>query len=373
MTAGELIVELGFKSDNVKLKDFIHSLGELNLSSIAAALGVGGLFNVMQKVMTSSIETAKGISHFGHETGISTDKMQKFVKFAEQMGVSSSDAESSLRGLQQKIFDVQMGKDQGRGFLLTNISPYQDTLDVVQQLYDRFNDKEFMNQFGLSIGKGGQSMKELQADFKRMIASDFNLTTSMLNLFDVNRDVWDSMDKIGVLSAGQIKDLMELNKQWVMIKQNVTLAADNLSTYFAPKLGQVNEALGDFSEFMFDLGSDKSGKIFEFGLAIIGFLNPASRLVTVLAEIALHIKDIQEAAMGTFMFSKDHPWMDKILSAIPAYSGMKAMGAGVTAQKINHFHLHTGSAEAQQVGRQMEDFYRRKMLEQDSQGGGGGF
>ncbi len=58
MTIGELVFELGFKADTVKINDFIGMVGKLNLSSVLASFGVKELYDGLNKIMGIADETA---------------------------------------------------------------------------------------------------------------------------------------------------------------------------------------------------------------------------------------------------------------------------------------------------------------------------
>ena len=51
MKIGELFVELLFKSDNMKLKEFVNTIGELDLKSVSSAFGLSKLYDITKKIM----------------------------------------------------------------------------------------------------------------------------------------------------------------------------------------------------------------------------------------------------------------------------------------------------------------------------------
>ena len=107
MIVDELFVALGFKTDTLKLKEFISALGELRMSSIASAVGVGWLYEATRKAISVATEASMSTWQFSEMTEISTKKTQQFVNVFEKLGVSVEEAKGSLSGLKTAMFEAQ--------------------------------------------------------------------------------------------------------------------------------------------------------------------------------------------------------------------------------------------------------------------------
>lgn len=155
---GELFVELFFKADNIKLKDFITSVGSLNMSSILATLGLGAMFDALNKVMSVGEKAATPINQFSDLTGQSTEKMQAWNIQAEEMGASANLAGSTVNGLVQSIKRLQLTGEGSGGWMLLGIDPtkYSDYFELLKDVMGRLVGKTkeeqslLLNQIGLS-------------------------------------------------------------------------------------------------------------------------------------------------------------------------------------------------------------------------------
>lgn len=143
-SVGELFVELFFKADTIKLKDFLNSVGELNMSSIAASVGLAGLYDSLSKILTASSTTAIGLHTFGAETGISTEKVDQFDNATRKAGLSADVFKNAVGSMQDKIASMQLtGGDSGFFSGVLGLNPYEaiDAIDMVEKAINRIKDK----------------------------------------------------------------------------------------------------------------------------------------------------------------------------------------------------------------------------------------
>jgi phage-related protein len=117
MNIVELFVTLGFKADTMKLKEFMSAVGELNMSSVMASLGVGKLYEATNKIMNIAHDASMEIWGFSQATGISTKDTQQFSDAIEQMGGKAEGAKSSLSNLSKSLFQARRG-DAGKNAAL---------------------------------------------------------------------------------------------------------------------------------------------------------------------------------------------------------------------------------------------------------------
>ena len=87
MKIGELFVQLGFEADTMKLKDFVRSIGDLNMSSIMATGAWGEFANITKTLLEGTAGLAQEMRFFSTETGLSAQKMQSWSQLARQLGI----------------------------------------------------------------------------------------------------------------------------------------------------------------------------------------------------------------------------------------------------------------------------------------------
>jgi len=107
---GELFVELFFKADQVKLGDFMHSLTELNMASVMTTLGLGAMYEMVSKIMTSADTTALSINNLSAQTGISRQEIQKWSEWTDQAGASADLAKQSFATLAEEKAKLMIGQ-----------------------------------------------------------------------------------------------------------------------------------------------------------------------------------------------------------------------------------------------------------------------
>lgn len=196
MNIGELFIELGFKADTMKLKEFMHAVGELNMSSIAGAVGLGGLYEATKRIMDIADKTAMSIFGYTQVTGLSGKQMQQFSNYAKEMGMSAEDAEGSLKNLQMTMFNVKIGQANPRPFALTGMDPNEkDPIKSLQQLQDYV-----------------KATKELDPAIHRWIVNDLGVSESMLLILKASDRITDSINKQPFATDKEINKIVEYHK-----------------------------------------------------------------------------------------------------------------------------------------------------------------
>jgi len=196
MNIGELFIELGFKADTMKLKEFMHAVGELNMSSIAGAVGLGSLYEATKKIMEIADKTAMSVFGYTQVTGMSGKQMQQFSNYAKEMGVSAEDAEGSLKNLQMTMFNVKLGRGSAEPFILTGVNPNEkDPIKTMQQLQDFIKTHD-----------------TLDPAIHRMLVSEMGISENMLQVLKTSDRITDSINKQPFATDKEIKKILEYHK-----------------------------------------------------------------------------------------------------------------------------------------------------------------
>jgi hypothetical protein len=204
MKIGELIYSLGFESNTVKLDQFIKMIGDLNMSSIMAASGLGGLYDVTKNILESSMQTALSMKTFENVTGMSAQRLQSWNKIAEEAGVKTGALDGALKGLQMSIMNTKMGHmDSG-------LMEAYNILNQYGHVAININDDLFTQ-----IDKIREGMKSLTPEAQRYVTQLLHQDESMLNLYKSEQKLYDQRNNQAVNNKAEVNELMEA---WKNIK-----------------------------------------------------------------------------------------------------------------------------------------------------------
>lgn len=110
MTAGELLVKLGFEVDTIKLNEFIKDLGELNLSSVIAAAGLKGMVDGLTDIMKTADAVSSSLNKLSGITGVQQQTFQQWDNAAQQFNMSAGETNSILSDIQKNINLLKVGQ-----------------------------------------------------------------------------------------------------------------------------------------------------------------------------------------------------------------------------------------------------------------------
>ncbi len=357
MKIAELFVQLGFKSDTTKLHDFIHSMGELNLSSVLSAMGLKEVLDVTKQIMDTAEKTALGINSFTKETGLSGKKMQQFSQFAEQMGASADDAVSGIKALQMNVLKVRMGEGNIRPFTLTGISPFQDTFKIMDEIHKKMIDPS------------------INDAVKRMIISEFGLSESMATVLKSSDAEWNSIKRLGSVTDEQVGVLMQYHKAWTEVGQQVNLFIVKLAGEYAP-------GLISFGKFVRDAiinTSDWIPVLRNLGETLIGIAAifiPWLRIPYLLSMIATHFDQVTQKAkeFGDILQRVIHPFANGDISKMLMLPNMPLVSGGIGVlggekfkQNNNTFHFTVSGGDPKSIVNEIDKHLKKVFGDTDFQ------
>lgn len=249
MKIGELFFELGFKADTVQLNEVASLIGRLNLSSFLASLGVKELYDGLRNVLGIAEKTAMDMNLFGKETGLSSQKMTQWTRFAEQMGVSGETVGSTLIGLQKKLVGLKLGTDQS---LLT---PFYILNQAGAGITGNETPFELMEKF---LG----TVKKLDPALRTTVADMMGINTQLLAM-----DSFKGADLIPVPSTEQIQAIMNYHKAIVDLGNTWKNIWEGVGASLAP----IVEGLATAAKSFVDLAKNSetfAGYLKGIGIAI---------------------------------------------------------------------------------------------------------
>lgn len=225
MTIGELVFNLGFKADTMKLKDFGRAVADLNVSSILSAGSFGALIETAKKFIDIAQGMGEGINKFTMETDGSSEAIQKWVKVGEKAGVTGGVVEDTIRGIRRSM-------DELRGGGIVHDSAFWTTLGLGPEL---LMEKDPSKMFGVMM----QRLQAMGSDQARLKLERFGKSTELLDILKQFPNLQEAYNKAQGLSEAQ---LAKINTNMMMTKQlsqDIQLIWADMGTTLLPALDKI--------------------------------------------------------------------------------------------------------------------------------------
>lgn len=227
MTPSELVVKYIFKADTTKLNDFIKGIGELNMSSIMAGLGIGALGETIAltakeigKLMEHGESTARWMKNFTAMTGESSQVMKKWKDMAEEMGLNGEAlvgtivklSEQKLQlpfnaGLRQQYYQLELAT---HGLFRRTDSAFKQLIALAKAIEIDPKNKETIMYLARGIGVGVE-LNQL------LLMNDKDRLTMMERMSALTDKQVDSLNKSAAASE-------RLKKAWGDIGDRIAAA-----------------------------------------------------------------------------------------------------------------------------------------------------
>ena len=260
MTIGELFIELGFKADTMKLHDFMTAVGELNMASIASALGLGVLYEATHKIMNIADQTATSIWDFSKITGVSTKDTQAFANAIEKVSGTADEARSSLKNLRSDMAKVAIGEGNLRPFAMMGITvdPDSDPIEVMKKI------QNFLKT---------TSMKPVYAD---MLAAEAGLSEGTIIALRNMEDLTSAMKEQEIIGEQQINTMHEFHQLNKSLQQSFATIWTDIGSLIEPVIKEIASLLHIFTSFIHSLSTSKNmlDPYIKFAENIGAWINP---------------------------------------------------------------------------------------------------
>lgn len=218
MTVAELFVNIGVKgADSAGRSIFMIERGmkEVASTSLAAKAAIVGVMYGLERLMMNSAHAGTNLLNFASLTGLSTKELQQWQYAARQAGVQGEDMASSVRGVQNAMSDMLMGKGapSGMGLLATKVgfdpAKARDTFYVLKQLQ--------------------QFAKEVPADIGNAVLKSFGIGDAMIAGMRRNAFNEDVFKKAPTYSEGEIGSLNKVGVGWSNVGNKIEMAMGHLT------------------------------------------------------------------------------------------------------------------------------------------------
>lgn len=257
MKIGELLFELGFKADTMKLKDFGRAVSELNMSSIISAGSFGLMYEGAKDLLRIAQDATLSLNKFGRETGQSREEIQQWNNTASQAGISAGTIASSVAHLQDSLFRMNFTGESSNIWNMLGLDPRhtKDMFEVLTMIRNR--------------------IKGLTTEQQRFFLENLGLSTELLNMFKLTDEQWrdipnqqknslDQLDKMATFYASQAKLSADIQTAWVDIASSIIPIADKL-VQMADSMTIIARGSEDFKNAFGFLGklADGTGKMLQ--------------------------------------------------------------------------------------------------------------
>lgn len=190
-------------------------LGDIASSSLQAKAAIVGVIYGLERMMSHSAKVGMGLQQFENFTGLSTDALQRWQYAARQSGVSAEEMTSSIKGVQQAIGDMLLGKGapEGMGVFARavgfDMSKAKDTFYVLEKL------KEFSRIAPPTIANP--------------ILKSFGLGENTVAFLKTTKVELDKIKPSTIFSPGEIGTLSKVEVAWSNFGREIEMAMGHLT------------------------------------------------------------------------------------------------------------------------------------------------
>ena len=206
----EIFAECGFKFERTTLGDFINSVRDLDMTVVASAIGVGGLYKALQEITVNAVQSATAIKLFGIETGLSAQEIQTWSNFAERVGVSSQDMLGAIKHLQEMT------------------GPGRDVKDTLKEM--------------------NQAVQGLDPVMARLRLQGFGLASLMPLLYRGTADFNEELKKNYGISEQETDTLYQLGVSYRSLFRDIQTGFAKFASEYAPTLNEILENIHGIAE-----------------------------------------------------------------------------------------------------------------------------
>lgn len=237
MTIAEFFVEIGVKGSDKTVgafKSIKNGLSDMKSMSLEAKAAIIGAIYGLERMMNQSAKMGSDLTNFAELTGLSVKSLQQWQYAARQAGVSSEEFTGNLKGVQQAMSNMLMGKGapEGMGLLANKVgfdpARARDTFYVMEQLQ-----------------KFAQS--DVPKDLQNNVLKSFGLGEGTIAAMRRNVFRPDVFKQAPVYSDGQLKQLDKVNVAWSNLGQKIQMAFGGFTAKHGMELvSQISKITNEF-------------------------------------------------------------------------------------------------------------------------------
>ena len=219
MNIGELFVNLGIKGSDKAvgaLSDVKKGLGEVSSMSIEAKAGILAALYGLERLTAQSGATGTGLTNFAAMTGLSMKQLQQWQYAARQAGESSEDFTGSLKGVQNTVSNMLLGKGAPEG------------LGLVSRAVKDFDPTRLRDTFYV-MTKLQEAAQKLPKDLGTQALKSFGLSEGAIAAMRRNAFTPEQLSKAPTYNDGEIRQLDKANIAWSNLGNKVEMLIGHLN------------------------------------------------------------------------------------------------------------------------------------------------
>jgi hypothetical protein len=234
MNVAELFVNLGIKGSEKTvgaLSDVKKGLGGIKDTSLEAKAAIVGAMYGLERMMAISGAAGTNLTNFSALTGLSARSLQQWQFAARQAGVSNDELTGSLKGVQNSMANMLLGKGAPEGIAL--LSKAVGGIDP-----KRYRDTFYM------MTKLQEGIQKMTPEMGAMVGKSFGLSEGVIAGMRRNVFTPDMLAKAPTYSDKEIASLDKSNIAWSNLANTIQMAFGR----FNAKHGQ--ELVGDITKLV---------------------------------------------------------------------------------------------------------------------------
>lgn len=219
MQIAELFVNLGLKGADQTgkaLGGVKSSLGDVKSMSLEAKAAILAVVYGLEHLMSNSAQTGTALMNFNALTGMSAKSLQQWQYAARQAGVSGEELTGSMKGVQNVMANMLLGKGAPEGLAMVankvgfDLNKARDTAYVMQQLQ-----------------KFAQSVPQ---DVGNQMLKSFGVSEGTIAAMRRNMFTQENFAKAPTYSDKEVSTLNKVDVAWANLGQTVQMAIGHFTS-----------------------------------------------------------------------------------------------------------------------------------------------
>lgn len=240
MKIAELFAEVGFKFDTVKLRDVTKAIGDLNISTLVSIGSVVALGNTIKNLVVDSVQASSALTTLSNATGLDTDYIQRFEKFAVTLGSTKEEADSFLSSIGKLQLAISQGRGDSTPFVLLGINPMGKSKEELATLINqRLSDENFLRQWAGKFAKDAKGIDEIRAELKRQVGNSLGISDSLLKPLsskDFNKELNPLTSSFTIKTSEEINNALLAQREFLTVTENLNTEFQRTADVLLPSI-----------------------------------------------------------------------------------------------------------------------------------------
>lgn len=368
MKIAELFVNLGIAGSEKAvgaMQGVQKGLGSIASTGLLAKAAALAAVYAIERLTSAAAHQGMGLNQFAEATGLSADMLQRWQYAARQFGVGAEEMEGTIKGVQDAMTSMLMGKGAPEHFGVfmqsMNVDPnrLRDTFYIMQKLQD--------------FAKSGAAAP----DVTKSLLKGFGISDNMFAFFKKNALDLAKIPKSQLFSDGEIGRLKAVDVAWSNLWAKIKMAIGHLTASKGLGIvGQLSKA-ADQAIRLFDALvkiADKLKLFDAFSKSLELFADALNSITAGIGEaqknaLADSLKigpngkivrgEVTASSMALNLTKQLGTFLDNKLRVGPAAAFAAAHGQGKTNLVVHNYGVKDAKEASHLFGREVDTAYRQ--------------